>query len=215
MTREAPPELPSLTNQEYWQRIEGIIRTFEVVTGDLELRESYSSLLSKLSDRQLERVRFRIDCYSDRQLIVMHEKVSHLLGMGNGYDSTHREFCFLFDTTIWALWFSEGDLTDYMTASLFAQKAYEFFSPLGPLDDAMIESDEWLDYSLGYMIEVMVEHRRKDHQTSGLEHLRWIGENVEALAPYREVITSLRDASREFCDIVLNNASPSLSDGML
>jgi hypothetical protein len=215
---EYKPEVSVLSNYEHGQAIERIIYRLEQATGGTtqrDIRKQYLPLLSKMTDRELERVRYRVATYSDRQLVVTDQKVRYLLFNGGDAPNLHKSVCFLFDTTIWALWFSEGDMPDALTTVILTDFSRNFFSLGGLLGELFTESDDWLDYSLGYMIETMVEYRNDNHVPSAMGHFRWVGENVEALSPYREVITSRRDASREFLDIVLNNASPSLSDGLL
>lgn len=175
----------------------------------------YLHALALMTDREFARFVHCLSEHNNRQLFVVDQKVQELQRNTLPIGLVGKYVCLLFDTALWSLWFSEPHMVDELTTRIIVDNTMMFFDPESTdLGEGVHGTDSWLDYSIGYMIETMVTF---EHGTSASspEHLRWLTENVRALQPHRQVITERRDISREFCDIVLGNASRVLSEGIL
>lgn len=177
--------------------------------------EFYEGAFNGMTDKELLRVQKRMSTYNSRQRYVAHLHVVEATRKITDASLRSKYVCFIFDTVIWALWFSEGHMTDRLVQHITRDNAWKFFDPKANIiPDGILQSNLWLEYSLGFMIEAMVTFENHT-PPSGLDHMLWIGYHVEELQPHREIITSRRDISRDFCENLLGNASPALIEGVL
>lgn len=153
--------------------------------------------------------------HDSRQLTVVDNNLHTLIYGESDYRVAARYIAFCFDTILWGLWFTVENLPYELTNSTIVDSAQNFFDPKhAVLTPEVLATDEWVNYSIGYMMESMVKQNSRCTHSSP-EHLKWLSQNVRALAPHRETITSRFDVSREFCDALLNNPSPAIEDGIL
>lgn len=170
----------------------------------------YGQMFSLMTEDEFAFVAQRIASYQPVTLREVNRRIEEFLAYqesgGEGYHGGH--IAFIIDVSPIVTIFGKDKIKgrDHFARTV-GSSAYHFFKACG-------SNRDWINHSRGFMIGKIVDPNFGIHSLSS-SHLAWLTDKAAALSRVPEAMVERQCADRDFCELLLSNASPALLEGVL